>query len=112
MGAESYVTAIGKFSKLVQDVLNYPADWYDDVPEGTPVITDLLACRTDASSHRLAEALGVDFNDFKTHKFDPEFVSASVLMEMAADGAFDSSDVTSFARLWTAGFEFYFRPAC
>ena len=111
MGMNAEIIAIGKFSKNVKDALDYAGYFYDDVKEGTWVITSLFHCNTSSASRDLASALNLDPWDFNTHYFKYNQLMLAPLQNMIdSDSLFDESYIDDFKLLAENGFKFIYRP--
>ncbi len=113
MSAE--ILAIGPFSESIADALSYPAHYYEHTQAGTTVLTTLFSYLPGSSSSReFAGLLGIsDPWDFNQHRIDPSRVELDALKRYFAtlqDGEQYVEELTQFARLRDAGFEFYFLP--
>ena len=108
MGMDAELLAIGKFSPDIRDCLDYPPDFYKDVPVGAIVITLVGNCVTTSQSETLAEVLGISPWAFHEHcEISGENVDAGLLEECFEGGAEDAID---FIRLRSKGFKFYYLP--
>jgi hypothetical protein len=105
MGADSDVICLGKFNKSIITYLDYPVDHYEDVKEGTPIISQIFCCNTSNQSNELAMALGVELYDFNTHLFDINKIDWMLL-----DESFDKEEIERFKVLIKNKFGFMFRP--
>jgi hypothetical protein len=110
MGMNAEVIAIGPFKKHLAKHLDYDASWYDDVPEGTSVITSLFHCTTAEASRDLAKALfGHGPWDIQYHCFDNGKVKLFDLSELCERLSIPEN-YESFIVLKEHGFKFWFRP--
>lgn len=113
MGMEACVLAIGGFGDDVKDILDYPADWYDDVKPGVVVTRTFFNCNTAEQSRELASALGTDADDFNTHHIaDLGQVSLTDLVNLSEHCAeWGDADVEEFVAMFMTGrFFFLFMP--
>jgi len=113
MGMDAELYAIGPYSKAVASALCYPADFYEDVPEGALVVTCVAYCCTSDGSRGLAHALGFEPWAFERHcdilSHTPlEDVNLPLFAESVVEGRSDS--VADFIQLAAAGFKFYYLP--
>lgn len=107
MGMDAELLAIGPFSKQIVGNLEYPADFYEDTPVGSLIITCVCCCNNTDGSKLLAEALRIHPWKFEEHcNIDGQDVSL-VLM---ADVIENPDDIVDFVALHEAGFKFYYRP--
>jgi len=91
MGLDADVICVGIFSKDIAAHLDYEDGAYEDVEEGRVVVTDFFHCNTSSQSRELADALGVDVDDFNTHAIpkdrDVDWDALALLCE--GDGEWD-----------------------
>ena len=91
MGLDADVICVGIFSKDIAAHLDYEDEAYENVEEGRVVVTDFFGCNTSSQSVELADALGVDANDFNTHAIpkdrDIDWDALSLMCEK--NGAWD-----------------------
>ena len=59
MGLDAQIIAVSPFSRALVDVLDYPAEFYEDVPESTTVVSWVFEAPTTQHSWLLAECSGV-----------------------------------------------------
>ena len=110
MSTGSNLLAFGPFRKSVADHLEYPADWYADVPEGTPVITELLFVTSRDACEALASAVGVGLYDVGKHcNVTVTRRSFAILRQLAGVGSIQATEVDALDALQRAGFTFHFR---
>ncbi len=107
MGMDADIIAIGKFKKEIAQYLDYPADYYDDTPEGAEIITSLFLCNSSQQSKDLAHALGIDPQKFEQCHFNAKEIDIEKLL---TETEFERDDIIMFDELRKAGFEFYYRP--
>lgn len=105
MGLDAQVIAIGPFSRSVTSALEYPTEYYDDVREGSKVISCVFEALTSEQSHKLAEAFGVGAMELGNHHLSPAKANLEQLVEL-----FDEENVKRFELLCRHGFDFYYLP--
>ena len=107
MGLDANLIAIGPFSPAVLPALEYPADFYADVPEGATVITLVFEAFSSSGSHSLARCLGVGALELGRHA-----LGAAKDADVAAlEGTEEFGEqVPAFLALRDAGFQFYYLP--
>ncbi|NMO17418.1 hypothetical protein HPC49_06825 [Pyxidicoccus fallax] len=99
--------AVGPLGPSVVELLDYDAERYTGVPDGTKVITRLFdVYGNDEESRELAACLGADVWDFNTHALDPWRADLDALSRLAGG---DDVLVRRFSKLRAAGFRFFFR---
>ena len=79
MGMDADVIAIGPFKAEIKDYLDYPPHYYDEVPDGTKVLSTLFPCVGVDQSNNLAEIFGFDAWDFSKHLIDCSKIDLDVL---------------------------------
>jgi len=108
MGMTAELLAIGKYTFAIRDFLDYPADFYADVPIGATIITTVGICPTSVASELLAQAFGISVWGFAKHcDLSGEGADLCMLTEAFVGG---SAAVVDFTVLRKAGFRFYFMP--
>jgi len=108
MGMDATLIGIGFFSPQVAHHLCYPADHYDGVPRGAPVITTVVELNASEPSRRLAEILGIDPTDLGGHQIT-QTKAASIDPSLLGE-AFGEGVARDFSALRRNGFRFYFMP--
>ena len=88
MGREATLKAVGPFSDSIVHLMDYPPEYYSDVPRGAKVVLTAVVCASSASSDDLATALGFGCWELHKHCF-----SAEDLLEQIKD--------PNFKRHWT-----------
>jgi len=107
MGMDAELLAIGKYTKEIRDNLEYPADFYDDTPEGATIITVVGTCCNTSDSRLLAEVFNISPWQFQEHcDLSGEGVDLDQLTMVFEYG----HDVKSFQVLRDHGFKFYYMP--
>lgn len=107
MGMNAELLAIGKYSKDIADFLCYPANFYEDTPDGSTIITLVCVCTNTDGSKLLAKSLGIDPWKFEQHC---EIIPENVDFDMMTEAIEDPDDVVVFSALCSAGFKFYYLP--
>ena len=104
---DAELLAIGNFSKSIVDCLDYPANFYDDTPDGSLIITHVCYSNNSECSKLLAEALGISPWQFEMHVY-----IAGVHADLAKLGEAieDVDGVRKFVLLREAGFMFHYLP--
>lgn len=74
MSTEAHVLAIGKFNPQIKELLDYPADWYDNCTIETTVVTHLFQCNSRWEVKLIADGLGIDPYDLSQHYLDNDYV--------------------------------------
>jgi len=110
MGLDADIICIGKFSKEIEDCLEYDCEFYKDTAPGTTVITHVFHCNTSDQSKWLAKALGGEAWDFNTHHINKDKVNWVALYEMMYTEWDKELEVRKFARLLDAGFICIYQP--
>jgi hypothetical protein len=105
MGLDAQVIGIGRFSKRLLPVLEYPENFYVNTAEGDEIVVNVFIAPTSDSSYGLARAFGVDAFDFGRHHLRSEAADFSLLAELFGD-----EGVSRFTSLRDAGFDFYYLP--
>ena len=107
MGLDAELIAVGPFSRSLLPAMEYPADFYADVPEGATIVCNVFFALTSAGSHLLARAFGVGALELGRHALGtaPE---ADVAALFAAEEF--AEQVPAFLALREAGFQFYYLP--
>jgi hypothetical protein len=108
MGLNAELIAIGPYRKSVSENLEYPPEYYENIPEGTPIITLVCCCVTSDSSKALAHALGAEAWSLGEHC--ELRLSIDKLDQVEAAEAMSSKDMADLVALSKAGFKFYYRP--
>lgn len=109
MSMDADVIGIGPFSQDIIDLLDYPAEYYDNVKHGAIIVVTVFRAPSTESSYLLASALGVDAWDFNTHKIDPKNVKMQELEEFVGGATTHSlEDVTRFIKFVGKGFTFFY----
>jgi hypothetical protein len=67
MSYHAHVLAYGPYSSNIADCLEFPAEFYEDLPRSSLVTTTLFDCVTGTQSETLAKALGFPMLDFSKH---------------------------------------------
>ena len=110
MGANADVIAVGRFKKSIADDLDYPKDWYEDVAEGTRIITTAISKMvTNEQSCELARLLGTSLTIFNTHFIESEEVNWYEMKHFFVEIGKDE-ECDKLKRLLTNGFKLIFRP--
>ena len=107
MGLDAQLIAVGPFSRSLLPAMEYPANFYADVPEGVTIVRTVFSALTSASSHSLARCFGVGALELGRHALGgaPDAdVPALLTVEEFADY------VSAFLALREAGFQFYYLP--
>ena len=112
MGMDAYVIAFGRYQESIKEHLDYPAEFYDDVKLGTPIVTTLFWCYTSNTSRNLATALGCVPWDFNTHRLDVSGIRPDDLLTYDGLEGMDNLErsVENFKVLRDAGFKFHYMP--
>jgi hypothetical protein len=107
MGLDAQLIAVGPFARSLLSALEYPADFYADVPEGATIVSTVFEALTSAGSHLLARCLGVGSLELGRHAVGsaPDADVSALL----ADEEF-AEQVPAFLALREAGFQFYYLP--
>lgn len=107
MGMDAELLAVGNFSKSIVDCLEYPANFYDDTPDGSLIITHVCNSVTSRGSELLAESLGISPRQFERHVY-----IAGVHADLAKlrEAIEDIDGVRKFVLLREAGFMFHYLP--
>ena len=110
MSAE--IIAIGKYSKAIADLVDYPPERYATTREGSIVSRRLFGISEGSSlSREFASFLGIqDPWDFNQHKIDVTKVDIVGLQNWAKVYTDYDEHVEILDGLIRAGFEFHFRP--
>jgi hypothetical protein len=114
MSTQANLLAFGPFRESIAQHLEYPADCYSDVPEGTPVMSELLFTSTRDSSEALASAIGISLYDVAKHcNVQITRKTFAILRQLAhEDDAILPSHIDALDALQRAGFTFHFRLDC
>ena len=107
MGLDALLIGVGPFARSLLPALEYPTDFYADVPEGATIVSPVFEALTSAGSHLLARCLGVGTLEFGRHAVGgaPDAdVHALLATEEFAE------QVPAFPALREAGFQFYYLP--
>ena len=107
MGLDALLIAVGPFSRSLLPALDYTADLYADVAEGTTIVTLVFEALTSSGSYVLARSLGVGAMEFGRHAVGSA-PDADVSALLAEEEFVDY--VPSFLALREAGFQFYYLP--
>lgn len=112
MGMNANVEGFGPFSKDIAECLDYPADYYDDVEEGTLVACSFFCCNTSETSRDLAEVLGCKPWDFSTHPIDLSRVNWFGLEMLNEEKAIVSSshEIEDFKKMLNKEFKLFYMP--
>ncbi len=112
MGRDAMIVCVGCFQSDLKDILDYPAEWYDDTKEGSLVTRSyLLNCDTSEQSTGLAKALGVDYWDFNTHQLKMDKIDWNALIELSEECAeWDEEKVEHLRTLLKHKFICMFQP--
>ncbi len=106
MGLNSHLIGIGSFYEGVVEHLDYDADYYKEVDDGTLVITHILHCVTSEQSRDLAKFTGcVHPFGFNYHNVNPSEVDHKELKKIFSD-----MEIDSLGFLMCEGFKFMFVP--
>jgi hypothetical protein len=109
MGMEAELLAIGKFSKDIVDILSYPYDFYEEVPEGSDICTCVACMPTKDTSIALAKSFGIEPWEFEKHIFIPDKVDWELLQGI--DDCTANEDLCKTVRkLIEKNFLFIYRP--
>ncbi|MBZ0185764.1 MAG: hypothetical protein K8F91_05875 [Candidatus Obscuribacterales bacterium] len=114
-GLSAYIYAIGNFQKDLVDYLEYPANDYKNLPEGTPIIHLQFEIYRDTNKcNSIAQAFGIDDPlDFNQHKIKVEQIDYEKLGQSLADHGYENDEIRdelNHLRCFVqAGFEFMFR---
>jgi hypothetical protein len=107
MGLDATLIAIGPFSRSLVPVLEYPAQFYSEVPEGAIIVCTVFFALTSAGSHLLARSLGVGAMELGRHAVGS--ATAADVPALLAEEEF-AEQVPAFLALREAGFQFYYQP--
>lgn len=112
MGMDANVEGFVPFSKDIAECLDYPADYYDDVEEGTLVSCTFFCCNTTYASEELAKALGCKSWDFNTHLIDVGKVNWYELEMLNEEIGILScrDDIENFRKLLEKGYQLFYMP--
>jgi hypothetical protein len=120
MGMNAEVFALGPFQRRIAHLLDYDADRYSGVSEGTEVSVRVIHSLTGSTqSTAVARALGFEPWDFAAHSFDGSRVDVEALKralrlscaDPSPESAAEANElVEPFVALRDAGFRFLFRP--
>lgn len=94
-GLSAYIYAIGKFTKHLLEYLEYPASYYQNLPEGTPLIhRQFEVFRNTEECNRLAAAFGIDNPlDFNQHEINIAHIDYKQLAQCLADFGYESDEI-------------------
>lgn len=115
MGMNANVIGFGPFKKEIADCLDYSADMYEDVKDGSLVSTEFFRCNTSSQSRLLAKIFGIgpwDFNSFHIKELHP-IARKNLLdlcIEIDADGTWVTGHVNKFFKCFNSGFTFLYVP--
>lgn len=109
MRMDSYILCIGQFKQAVVNALDYDASAYEDVIEGTLVVTTLCNCNTEGQSRQLAEDDPWDFNNhcISTRR---EHIDWQALYNMTEYAEWDDEDLDDLNALLENGFLCLYQP--
>lgn len=105
MSVDAKIIVIGPFAPEIADCLDYPADNYKDVDPGTVVVAHYFHCSTRSYSNLLAEAVGTNLTDFRTHNIKPRNIRWTELST-----AFGAEETDQLRRLVAAKFALIYLP--
>lgn len=107
MGLDAQLIAVGPFSRSLISVLEYSADAYADIAEGTTIICTVFLALTSAGSHSLARCLNVGAMELGRHALGTASNADVAALQKEAEFA---EQTPSFLALRAAGFQFYYLP--
>jgi hypothetical protein len=107
MGMDAELLATGKFSQSIVGFLQYPANFYDGIPDGAIIITHVCNSVTSRGSELLAKALGIEPWALDRHCYIAGVNANLSDMEEAIE---NPEDVVRFLGLREAGFTFHYLP--
>ncbi|AZI44752.1 hypothetical protein EHF33_17840 (plasmid) [Deinococcus psychrotolerans] len=81
MGLNAQIIAIGPFSHAIASCLECGPDLYENVEEGTTVVSNVFLAGTSSSSYFLAECFGVGAWDVGKHELNPELADIRALLD-------------------------------
>jgi hypothetical protein len=111
MGMDADIIGIGPYSDSIAHLLSYSPAFYMDTKEGAEIITTVYLAETTASSHALAQAVGVEPWDFNTHKIDVVNIHTVELVEFLSHSSmYMEEDAGRIFELAKKGFTFFYRP--
>lgn len=112
MGRDANIICIGCFQADLEDMLDYPSEWYAETEEGSLVTkSGLLNCNTHGQSTELAKALGVEYWDFNTHQLKMDKIDWNALIELSKEGTeWNEEQVEHLRTLLKNGFICMFQP--
>ena len=117
MGKEATLKAVGPYSPDITGLLDYPADRYLGMDEGTKIILTAVVCTSNRGSEDLAHALGFGSWEFPRHCFNAEqllkqinTVNFSANWSEVAEGWGNSISADELKELANRGFEFIYEP--
>jgi len=109
MGMDANVICIGPFGQNVADCLDYPKDNYEEMEEGMPVTVETLNCSSSSTSAELADALGLDPYDFRTHVVNKDNVDWEKMFDIV-NMEWDEDVLKKFRTLIENNFICIYRP--
>jgi len=114
MGMDACVIGIGPFSHGLVKYMDYPSEYYEEVPEGAAVFVTFFQCNATFPSRLLAQALGIeDCWDFEKHPFDRNSgreIDWELLQELQEGSEWGEEEIEGFKVCFDAGFKFFYLP--
>lgn len=111
MGMNAEILVLGEFSEDVKNCLDYPSDYYDNIEEGSSVVTTVCHMCTSSSSEILAQCFGIDPWDFSQHVFTPKEIDFESLTEVLLSVGDNPDEVIRDIKMFIKKkFLFIYRP--
>ena len=103
MSTSAEILVIGPYDDKIADFLEYPRQYYKNVPPGMIVVSRLLQCNGRSSTIALADALGVDTYEFATFNIKRSAIKWDDLHKI-----YNGEEVIELKLLVDAGFSLIF----